>query len=139
VHADAPSKLWELSTYAFALLRAQSPSLDAAIEQLARERVASAREYSFEDGPGNVAALEPEGGLLRIGRRADNDLVFSSRLVSNHHALLERKGNDFRLRDLHSSNGTFANGREIAGTVALHDGDEIWLGDERLIFDRTAL
>jgi ABC transport system ATP-binding/permease protein len=139
VRADAPSKLWELSTYAFALLRAQSPSLNAAIEQLARERVASAREYSFEDAPGNLAALEPEDGLLRIGRRADNDLVFSSRLVSNHHALLERKGNDFRLRDLHSSNGTFANGREIAGTVALHDGDEIWLGDERLIFDRTAL
>jgi len=37
VRADVRSKLWELSTYAFALLRSQSPSLDAAIEQLARE------------------------------------------------------------------------------------------------------
>ncbi len=42
-------------------------------------------------------------------------------------------GNSFLLRDLNSSNGTFVNGRKVR-ELRLRDGDEIALGNSRLIF-----
>ena len=75
---------------------------------------------------------------IRIGRAADNDIVFESRLISAHHALIESVDGGYRLRDLNSTNGTFINGARIR-SAALNDGDEIWVGDERFIFDRRAI
>ena len=139
VRAESEGLLWALPSDEFAALCAGSPSLTAAVERLAKAREAASQRLVFEVEHSNLAALAPAGGVLRIGRRPDNDLVFASRIVSGHHAQLERNGDTFTLRDLDSTNGTFVNGARISGAVALHDGDEIWIGDERLIFDRTAL
>ena len=50
---------------------------------------------------------------LTIGRASDNDLVVAHPSVSAHHAELHFDGEQFLLRDLSSSNGTFVNGERI--------------------------
>ena len=45
-----------------------------------------------------------------VGRRPDQSLTIPSRTVSGRHAELVVDGEDLRVRDLGSTNGTFVNG-----------------------------
>jgi len=67
--------------------------------------------------------------LIRLGRKADNHLVFSESVVSSYHAEIGMKGERHILTDLESTNGTFLNGRRI-GKEPLKDGDRIELGKD---------
>jgi hypothetical protein len=58
--------------------------------------------------------------------------------VSRVHAVFERFGDTWCVRDLGSRNGTFVNGGRIVGERALHPGDEILLGRLRLLFKGPA-
>jgi EAL domain-containing protein (putative c-di-GMP-specific phosphodiesterase class I) len=60
---------------------------------------------------------------FRIGRRWDLPMVLLSTLVSWEHAEIALAGDGLSIRDLDSTNGTFVNGRRIAGTTALSPGD----------------
>ena len=82
-------------------------------------------------------ANEPEtdAPTLRIGFARDNDLVVPVPQVSSHHAELVQTGDGYRIRDLHSTNGTFVNGRRIQD-APLEVGDRIGLGSYELVFDR---
>jgi FHA domain len=60
-----------------------------------------------------------------IGRWQDNDIVVDDRWVSRYHARVCRKGGEYIIADLDSKNGTFVNGRRIAGPTVLNDGDQI--------------
>jgi adenylate cyclase len=68
-----------------------------------------------------------------MGRHPNNVLRLVDREVSKEHCIIERTGSVFLLRDLNSSNGTFVNGRKIK-EVRLKDGDELVLGNSRLVF-----
>src|SRR5687767_601433 len=68
-----------------------------------------------------------------LGRHPANTLRLVDREVSKEHACIERIGTTFLLRDLNSSNGTFVNGRRVK-ELRLRDGDEIALGNSRLVF-----
>ncbi len=68
-----------------------------------------------------------------MGRHPNNTMRLVDREVSKEHCVIERVGNTYLLRDLNSSNGTFVNGRKIR-ELRLRDGDEISLGNSRLIF-----
>jgi pSer/pThr/pTyr-binding forkhead associated (FHA) protein len=54
--------------------------------------------------------------------------------VSRLHAVVERYSTGFCVRDLGSANGTFVNGERVMAERRLHTGDEIRLGNSRLIF-----
>jgi adenylate cyclase len=54
--------------------------------------------------------------------------------VSKEHCIIEARAGRFVLRDLGSLNGTYVNGQRVAGEQPLHDGDEISLGNTRLLF-----
>ncbi len=75
----------------------------------------------------------PLGAKTTLGRNPTNTLRLADREVSKEHATIERVGSTFILRDLSSSNGTFVNGRRIR-ELKLRDGDELTLGNSRLIF-----
>jgi DNA-binding response OmpR family regulator len=62
---------------------------------------------------------------VTIGRWEDNDVVVDDRWISRTHARVRREGDQYVIEDLDSKNGTFVNGRRIAGPVVLADGDEI--------------
>lgn len=75
----------------------------------------------------------PLADRTSLGRHPNNTLRLVDREVSKEHCVVERAGNTFLLRDLNSSNGTFVNGRKIK-ELRLRDGDEIALGNSRLVF-----
>lgn len=67
---------------------------------------------------------------IRIGRRADNDVVFDPYKdldVSGHHAELRQEPDGFYLYDLGSSNGTFVGGAKIS-RLRLASGQEVSFG-----------
>jgi ABC transport system ATP-binding/permease protein len=108
------------------------------VQRAARLRQLATQTATFEVEHRNLAALTEGRQQLRIGRSLDNDLVFNSRLVSAHHAIVEWSGDTYRLHDLGSSNGTFVNGHAVR-SVELQDGAEIWVGDQRFVFDRREI
>ena len=69
---------------------------------------------------------------ISIGRASDNRIVLDHPLVSRHHALIERMGTRYRIRDLKSSNGVFVNGKRIEREAWLKEGDEIRIGSMKL-------
>jgi ABC-type multidrug transport system ATPase subunit/pSer/pThr/pTyr-binding forkhead associated (FHA) protein len=70
---------------------------------------------------------------FNLGRSSQNDIVLDHPQVSRHHAMLERLGGRYRLRDLKSSNGIFVNGDKVDKDAWLKQGDEIRIGPFRLI------
>ncbi len=76
------------------------------------------------------------GNMMALGRNADNDFVLPDTRVSRHHARIIRRGEDFLLEDLSSSNGTFLREKRLPPKtpIELADGDEIWIGAIRLTF-----
>jgi two-component system cell cycle response regulator len=69
-------------------------------------------------------------GVITIGRGAANQIVVSSDAVSRQHAQLERRGADFLVSDLNSTNGTFINNeRQRTRNSRLNRGDQIRVGD----------
>ena len=68
-----------------------------------------------------------------IGRGSDADLRLADQAVSRRHAEIRVGGGAAVLNDLHSTNGTTVNGARIT-TTRLADGDEVRLGETRLIF-----
>jgi hypothetical protein len=81
----------------------------------------------------------------RDGLRRRNDLAFAETetTVSREHAYVRYDSGSFRLYDTHSQRGTvvFRGGRRIdvprgaAGGVQLKSGDEIYLGNARVLFE----
>jgi pSer/pThr/pTyr-binding forkhead associated (FHA) protein len=76
-----------------------------------------------------------------IGSDGDGaDIVLDDTTVSGIHALFERVGTTWLLRDVGSRNGTRVNGDRLTGQIRLRDGDEILAGRSRLVFrDRAAM
>jgi ABC-type multidrug transport system ATPase subunit len=138
VRTETPVRLWTLSGADFQALRQRDPTIDTLVKDSARIRELATGRAIFEVEHRNVAALLEGRSELRLGRWHDNDLVFPNLTVSRHHAVIERTGDRFRIRDLGSSSGTFVNGVAVQESD-LVDGAEIWLGSERFTFDRREI
>ncbi len=63
-----------------------------------------------------------------IGRAEDAKIRISSEDVSRHHCLLAVREESVLVKDLGSRNGTFVNGRPIAGEVMLQPGGTLAVG-----------
>ena len=74
------------------------------------------------------------GKIISVGRDPSNDLVLLDAMVSRRHAILERRGEQFVIRDNSSSNGTLVNGDRVVSEQPLRDGDLIAIGSARLLF-----
>lgn len=72
-----------------------------------------------------------EKNVVQLGRDPSNDIVLDSPLISRFHAVVERVGQRFRLRDLNSTNGTFVNDQRINEEIWLNSGDAIRIGSYR--------
>ncbi len=71
-----------------------------------------------------------------IGRDEGVPLQILDERVSRKHAQVrfDDKTQAYVLMDMKSVNGTFVNGRRLTTELVLSDGDEITLGDTRLMF-----
>ena len=73
---------------------------------------------------------------VTIGRASTNDIVLSDQYSSGLHAVIAATEKGYALIDQGSKNGTFVNGRRVAGEIGLARGDEILIGSTRFYFDR---
>jgi hypothetical protein len=92
------------------------------------------------DGRQRIVELDPGGGRITIGRRADNGVALPwDAEVSRVHAQLEPVGRDWVLIDDGlSRNGTYVNGDRTAGRRRLRDGDRLCFGDTAVAFRAPA-
>lgn len=75
------------------------------------------------------------GDRCTVGKTDGNDIaVPSDGTISRLHAVIERYPAGWAVRDLGSRNGTFVNGERIWGERSLRHGDEIRVGQTRLVF-----
>jgi len=75
-----------------------------------------------------------EGARATIGRAEENPVgLFGDPLVQQRHAVIERRGADYVIRNIAVQDGTFVNGQRIE-TVDLHDGDRINIGGYEMKF-----
>jgi len=86
---------------------------------------------------GGVRRAELAGGRITVGKGPGNDIVLEDARVSRLHASLEKFAEGWCVNDLGSSNGTFVNGDRIWGAQRLRHGDEVRVGQTRLLFRST--
>ncbi|PTL81351.1 adenylate/guanylate cyclase domain-containing protein [Vitiosangium sp. GDMCC 1.1324] len=85
------------------------------------------------NGPGYFdTAYELPEGVTHLGRADENDIVLGGDLVSRRHARLVAEGDSLLIEDLGSRNGSRVNGASLQGSIALHPGDTISLGENTL-------
>jgi EAL domain-containing protein (putative c-di-GMP-specific phosphodiesterase class I) len=83
-------------------------------------------ESTADDGGVRVVPLHPLP--FRIGRRPGLELVLAPESVSKVHAEIYEDSGHLRIRDLHSTNGTFVNG-EAVEDGPIREGDVVHFGD----------
>ncbi len=66
---------------------------------------------------------------VTIGRLAGNDIVLNKGNVSKYHSKIVLKDGKYIVVDLKSTNGTFVNGKKIAGPLVVRPSDKIYVGD----------
>jgi hypothetical protein len=85
------------------------------------------------DGKRDRIALT--GERVTIGHSSETDVSLGfDPAVSRLHAVLENLGAGWCIRDLDSRNGTFVNGERLWGERPLRPGDEIRVGQTRLMY-----
>src|SRR5438045_9737197 len=84
--------------------------------------------FTLEDGVEIESELDAD--VITIGRHPDSIIVLPSGSVSIHHATIKRRGTDFYVQDLGTTNGTKLNGVDVE-EAKLDDGDKITFGDVR--------
>lgn len=92
-------------------------------------------EVLLADQPPLTREIEDE--KVTIGRAVDNDLSIDDESISGHHAEIFRKGDEFILSDLDSTNGTFLNEEQVKGEIKLPDGAALRFGKVDASFQST--
>lgn len=70
--------------------------------------------------------------FLSIGRENSNSVQISDSFLSSRHCRIEKKNNQFIIKDLRSRNGTFVNGTQVFEAQLKH-GDLIQIGQTEIL------
>lgn len=62
-----------------------------------------------------------KGSTVSVGREPENDVCLPFASLSRRHAVLAKVGDDYELRDLNSTNGTFVNEQQVSRVVLTSD------------------
>jgi serine phosphatase RsbU (regulator of sigma subunit) len=74
---------------------------------------------------GEAFDFDVETETIVIGRSTRCELSIADRFLSRQHARLYADGDEWLIEDLGSRNGTFVNGRRIAGPTVVQSGDVV--------------
>lgn len=91
---------------------------------------------------GQLRPIDPAGAspypllpVTGIGRAASNLVVLNSNYISNEHALITLRGQQWWLEDLKSRNGTTLNGVLLTEATVISPGDIIGIGNINFKFE----
>ena len=71
---------------------------------------------------------------ISVGRALDNMIRLADGTVSHHHIVFVLDDDNYKIRDLNSTNGTRINGLRIVETL-LHDGDQVRIGSVEMRYE----
>jgi predicted component of type VI protein secretion system len=95
-------------------------------------------QLTMRTGPTPGKTFQLAAGEILIGRDPSSPLPVADAEVSRKHARLYFQGGYYVVEDLGSTNGTFVNGRRLAGPEVLQSGDVIHLGENvSLVFEQV--
>jgi pSer/pThr/pTyr-binding forkhead associated (FHA) protein len=83
---------------------------------------------------GSDRKLELTGKPVVIGRVAESDIPVYDSFVSRVHCSVNFANDQYTLKDLGSTNGTYRNGARVF-ECALHSGDKIQVGNTTLVLE----
>lgn len=86
------------------------------------------RTLIITSGVASGTSIPLDVDTLTIGRSSDSTLVIVDEYTSTYHARLARSGDQWRITDLDSTNGTRVAGERIQGTVPVTSGTPITIG-----------
>ncbi|HTO95851.1 MAG TPA: adenylate/guanylate cyclase domain-containing protein [Myxococcales bacterium] len=111
----------------------EAPRAPATARVPAPAAAGSGPRLTLRGGNGEVVEY-PLGQSNVLGRSTTASVRLADREVSRKHSQIDKEGEEYVLRDLGSSNGTFLNGKRIYGPARLNDGDEVMIGTSRMEF-----
>jgi len=88
-------------------------------------------------GPNAGSRFLVDVDVVTAGRHPDSDIFLDDVTVSRRHAEFRREGQNVKVRDVGSLNGTYVN-RDRIDEVALSNGDEVQIGKYRLVYYASA-
>ncbi|BBY23889.1 FHA domain-containing protein [Mycobacterium stomatepiae] len=84
-------------------------------------------------GPNAGTQFQLDKPVVSVGRHPASDVFLDDITVSRRHAEFRREDGTFHIVDLGSLNNTYLN-REPVDSAALSEGDELQIGNFRLLF-----
>lgn len=134
-HADVGGKQVGGGATAMAQASGAMAALDGAHARLIIQRGRSTgKQFSLHEDEAQIGRWDADGGVFPD---VDLDADDPEAKVSRRHARITRRGDEYFVEDLGSTNGTFVNrGRRLlpGDRQALRDGDEIIVGKTFLRF-----
>lgn len=74
--------------------------------------------------------------LNTIGRDEGCNIFVNNQSISRKHAIVYRENQQYKVKDLSSTNGTLLNNRQITGDTPIVNGDILQIGEKEFIFIR---
>jgi pSer/pThr/pTyr-binding forkhead associated (FHA) protein len=98
-------------------------------------------KLTIEDDEGKTTVIPVIRDEMSIGRQEGNTIRLTERNVSRRHARILRQNGSIFIEDLASFTGVKVNGAKIAVLTPVHEGDEVQIGDYKLMVraDRPAV
>ncbi|MDR0459056.1 MAG: FHA domain-containing protein [Coriobacteriales bacterium] len=115
-------------TETFDPLELSSGDVNIEVENLGKPQL------TLTKGPSKGGVFFLEDFPLTIGRDTDCDIFLNNRTVSRQHAIIEREGSQIFVRDNHSLNGTWVDGK-IVEHIELTNGCLLQIGTFAMRFD----
>jgi pSer/pThr/pTyr-binding forkhead associated (FHA) protein len=109
-----------------------SPPAPAPKASRRRNKKAPASQVAVVEGPATGATVALSSLPVTIGRANSSSIVLSDDVVSNNHARITPRGEDWLLEDLGSTNGTFVAGTKVTVPVVVPVGTRITIGRNTL-------
>src|SRR5215831_14936326 len=78
---------------------------------------------------GATQRLDFESEEITIGRVDENDICLPKGNISKKHTKIVVKDGKIIVLDLKSTNGTFVNGKKLAGPQVIQPSDNVYIGD----------
>jgi pSer/pThr/pTyr-binding forkhead associated (FHA) protein len=93
-----------------------------------RKKSATATQRAVVEGPASGTTVSLSSLPITIGRASSSTIVLSDDVVSNNHARLVPRGDQWLIEDLGSTNGTFVGGTKVTAPVVVPVGGRFTIG-----------
>jgi len=113
----------------------EEPTETLSIDEIANAKeTVSAAGFVVTDGPIAGSKYLLESGNSTLGRHPESSIFLDDITVSRRHAEILLSGDEARVEDVGSLNGTYLNQRQIDSSQRLVPGDVLQIGKFKLVY-----